>query len=147
MTDPRRVVLVPTTATNPRRQHTDDLDIAEMPTMLVPAVKLPERAATTDEIPVTKRTSQLTQFYQDVQERWCYIDTCQQGVHDLISKAIDTYVHELDTIPAQTVRIASTNMLYLIIDHKLKEDIYQDERGSFTLTSDPHVDVDTVIFG
>ena len=135
-----RAILQEMIVSDPRKQ----LPIEDLETVLMPAISV-ER--TTDEIPRTKRTYLLTQFHQDEQGRWCYIEHGQTDVHTLINKAIDAYVHELDTIPTQSIRIASTNMLHLFIEYKLRDDIYQDERGSFTLISDPHVDVDTVVFG
>jgi hypothetical protein len=149
MTDPRKVALVTTTETAPRQhQTTDALDISMMPTMLMPVVRVPQKTATTDELAmIPKRTgplADLVDFYRD-DGKWCYVDKLASAT-DLVEKAIDAYVAYHHSIPAQALRISSICMLLLTVAHKIKDGIYEDERGSFVVRSDAFVDVDTVVF-
>jgi hypothetical protein len=148
MTDPRKVALVSTTETAPRQHQTDAMDISLMPTMLIPVVRVPQKTATTDELAmVPKRTGplrDLVDFYLD-NEKWHYVDKLASAT-DLVEKAIDAYVAYHHSIPEQALHISSICMLLLTVAHKIKDGIYEDERGSFVVRSDAFVDVDTVIF-
>jgi hypothetical protein len=155
MTDPRKVALVPTTATNPRQHQTDALDISMMPTMLIPVVRVPQKAATTDELAmIPKRTGplrDLVDFYKDG-GKWHYVNKTIDAAH-LLESAIDGYTQHHNTVPAQALHISSVCMLLLAVAQKVtatsrdgKSGIYEDERGSFVVRSDAFVDVDTVVF-
>lgn len=156
MTDPmRKVALVPTTETAPRQHQTDALDISQMPTMLVPVVRAPQKTATTDEIAMLpKRTSPLTDlvdFYLD-NDTWHYVNKTIDAAH-LLERAIDAYVAHHSTVPAQALHISSVCMLLLVLAHKVtitaqdgKQGVYEDERGTFLIRSDAFVNVDTVVF-